>query len=153
MTTPWVTTLPESDFTAQWQLEGLKPDREYAAVVEARPSEAMNTTAVMRAGFERHPGRSTQTVNFCMTTCHDFIRRDDGLERTQDLSAAMPKMDPDFVVHAGDIEYYDKPDPWAWTIGADAIQMGQDLLAAQQSRLLSANDELLHKGRPRHAQE
>ncbi len=28
----------------------------------------------------------------------------------------MTKMNPDFVVHAGDIEYYDKPDPWAMTI-------------------------------------
>ena len=28
----------------------------------------------------------------------------------------MKTMAPDFVVHAGDIEYYDKPHPWAWTI-------------------------------------
>ena len=28
----------------------------------------------------------------------------------------MQLMHPDFVVHAGDIEYYDKPKPWAWTV-------------------------------------
>ena len=28
----------------------------------------------------------------------------------------MTKIKPDFIVHAGDIEYYDKPDPWAMTI-------------------------------------
>ena len=54
-------------------------------------------------------------VNFCMTTCHAYIRRDDG-GRGHRIYPAMTQLEPDFVIHAGDIEYYDMPDPWAWTI-------------------------------------
>jgi alkaline phosphatase D len=49
-----------------------------------------------------------------VTTCHDFIRRDDGLKGHK-IYTAMERLEPDFVIHAGDIEYYDKPDPWALT--------------------------------------
>ncbi len=116
MTTPWITTSPDSDFTAQWHLEGLKPNRDYAAVVEARPIGGDEPTAVIRGGFRTAPKPNDAVAStFCMTTCHDFVRRDDGL-RGHKIYPSMTKMQPDFVVHAGDIEYYDKPDPWAWTI-------------------------------------
>jgi alkaline phosphatase D len=61
------------------------------------------------------PLDSAQDFKFCMTTCHDFPRRDDGLKGHK-IYPAMTKIDPDFVVHAGDVEYYDKADPWAWTV-------------------------------------
>lgn len=119
-TTEWKATVSENDFTAQWALENLKPGTEYAAIVETRPltkdgvpAEALS--AVLRGGFETAPKASSEKeVRFCMTTCHDFIRRDDG-DLGHKIYPAFEQIGPDFVVHAGDIEYYDKPDPWAMT--------------------------------------
>ena len=41
------------------------------------------------------------------------------------LYPAMTKMNPDFIVHAGDIEYYDKPDPWALTVELMRFKWGR----------------------------
>lgn len=115
-TTPWQTTREEDDFTWQWKLQDLRPDTRYAAVVEARPVGGDALTAVIRAEFQTAPpAAKPRSLRFCMTTCHDFLRRDDGL-RGHKIYPAMDRLQPDFVVHAGDIEYYDMPKPYAWTI-------------------------------------
>ena len=115
-TTPWTTTDAATDFTAQWKLENLKPGVSYAAVVEARPIAGEKSTAVVRGSFSTAPKPSAQRdIKFCVTTCHDFIRTDNGL-RGHKIYPTMSKIKPDFVVHAGDIEYYDQPGPWAMTI-------------------------------------
>lgn len=114
--TEWRTTHAEDDFTCQWKLEGLKAGTEYAAVIEARPVGGGERTAVIRGGFQTAPAaNAAEPLKFCMTTCHDFIRRDDGL-RGHRIYPTMTELDPAFVIHAGDIEYYDKPRPYAWTI-------------------------------------
>ena len=114
--TDWKRTNAAEDFTAQWKLEGLKPGTPYAVVVEARATDGKIPTAVMRGRFKTAPAANAKkNIKFCMTTCHDFIRRDDGLQGHL-IYPAMTRIDPDFVVHAGDIEYYDKPDPWAMTV-------------------------------------
>lgn len=113
--TDWITTVAESDFTAQWKLDELKPDTQYAAVIETRPIGSEETSAVIRGAFRTAPkAGDKKNLKFCITTCHDFIRRDDGLNGHK-IYPAMTKIKPHFIVHAGDIEYYDKPDPWAWT--------------------------------------
>ncbi|WP_419189431.1 family 16 glycoside hydrolase [Stieleria marina] len=113
--TDWQTTRAESDFTAQWKLDCLKPGTHYAAIVEAKPVDSDEITAVVRGSFRTAPKtQSRKEFRFCMTTCHDFLRRDDG-NHGHKIYPAMTAMKPDFVVHAGDIEYYDKPDPWAMT--------------------------------------
>ena len=112
--TRWITTSAESDFTAQWKIEGLKPNTEYGTVVEAQTLEGQ-ASAVVRGAFRTAPPEENpQNLLFCITTCHDFIRRDDGLQGHQ-IYPAMNKFKPDFIVHEGDIEYYDKPAPWALT--------------------------------------
>jgi alkaline phosphatase D len=117
--TDWVTTNSDRDFTAQWKIEGLKAGTQYAAVIQARGINSDDITAVLRGSFRTAPETATtkkkpRDVQFCVTTCHDFYRRDDG-NQGHKIYPAMAKIDPDFVVHAGDIEYYDKPDPWAMT--------------------------------------
>ena len=113
--TPWVTTSADSDFTAQWKIKELKPDTFYAAVIEAKPIDREELTAVVRGQFRTAPEKNAEEkLKFCVTTCHDFIRRDDG-SNGHKIYSAMTQIEPDFVVHAGDIEYYDKPDPWAMT--------------------------------------
>ena len=116
-TTPWVTTEEASDFTAKWKLENLQPGTTYAAIVEAKPIDADQLTAVIRGSFATAPkANARRDLKFCVTTCHDFIRTDNGLLGHK-IYPAMTKIQPDFMVHAGDIEYYDKPDPWAMTMG------------------------------------
>ncbi len=125
VTTPWTTTSAESDFATQWKLEGLKPNTYYAAVIEAQSIETNKTTAFVRGGFRTAPATSAkENVGFCITTCHDFIRRDDGLQGHK-IYPAMTELKPDFVVHAGDIEYYDKPDPWALTLELMRFKWGR----------------------------
>lgn len=112
--TDWVETHADSDFTAQWKLENLKPGTKYAAVIEARPVGG-TITAVRRGSFQTAPKvRQPAELTFCLTTCHDFLRRDDG-ELGHKIYPAMTALTPDFAVHAGDIEYYDKAQPYAWT--------------------------------------
>jgi alkaline phosphatase D len=123
--TPWSQTKASNDFTAQWKLEGLKPGTQYAAVVEARPVGGSSPTAVIRGGFETAPAANKkQNIRFGVTTCHDFIRRDDGLKGHK-IYPALTQIAPDFMVHAGDIEYYDKPDPWACTIDLMRFKWGR----------------------------
>ena len=124
-TTQWIRTSSSTDYTAQWKLEGLKPGTRYAAVVEARPVSRTASTAVVRGSFETAPSADKKkNLRFCVTTCHDFIRRDDGLLGHK-IYPAMKQFSPNFVVHAGDIEYYDKPDPWACTIDLMRFKWGR----------------------------
>ncbi len=118
--TEWKATRAASDFTAQWRLEGLEPGTSYATVIEARGEKANQVndemvTAKVEGSFRTAPSTDqTQDLTFCFTTCHDFVRRDDGMKGHR-IYPSMTKMNPDFAVHAGDIEYYDKPLPWAMT--------------------------------------
>ncbi|MCA9129849.1 MAG: DUF1080 domain-containing protein [Planctomycetales bacterium] len=113
--TAWTATHADSDFTAQFKLEDLQAGTKYVAVLEARPVGGQEITAVVRGGFETAPKASdSRDLTFCVTTCHDFDRRDDGLLGHK-IYPSMTALEPDFVVHAGDIEYYDKAHPWAWT--------------------------------------
>ncbi len=113
--TVWKTTAADSDFTAQWKIDGLQPDTRYVAVIEARQVGSDRPSATLTGGFETAPAsEDARDLKFCITTCHDFIRRDDG-NRGHKIYPTMTEIDPDFIVHAGDIEYYDKPDPWACT--------------------------------------
>ena len=114
LTTDWITTKKELDFTAQWKLTKLKPNTEYVVTGECQPEDGSKTVTLI-GGFKTAP-RKNQSVNlkFCVTTCHDFLRRDDG-EKGHKIYVPMKEMEPDFVVHAGDIEYYDKAKPYAFT--------------------------------------
>jgi len=123
--TRWKKTTADKDFTAQWHLEGLSPGTRYVTVLEVRKSDSQATTAILRGGFETAPARGVkQDLTFCMTTCHDFIRTDNGLQGHK-IYPAMKEINPSFLIHAGDIEYYDKPDPWALTIELMRFKWGR----------------------------
>lgn len=103
---------PESDFTARFRLTGLKPGTSHKLFVKGlRPDGKM--TDMLVGGFTTAPlATEAAPVRFTVVTCHDFPRRDDG-ERGHLIYPEMAKLKPHFLVHAGDIEYYDKPGPWA----------------------------------------
>jgi alkaline phosphatase D len=120
----WITTQAANDFTAQWKLEGLKPGVTYITILEAQNLDG-SPTAAIRGAFKTAPAESESSpVKFCITTCHDFIRRDDG-PNGHKIYPAMKAIAPDFIVHAGDIEYYDKPDPWALTVPLMRFKWGR----------------------------
>ena len=113
--TDWTVTQAQDDFTCQWKLESLKAGTNYVAILEARPIGQSEITAVLQGGFQTAPAADLPVPQtFCVTTCHDYIRRDDDLGHR--IYPAMKQLSPDWMIHAGDVEYYDKPTPWAWTI-------------------------------------
>lgn len=109
----WMPVDPGKDFTKQIELTNLQPGTEYSVAMTARKPGG-EATSIVTGEFKTAPAPDTiADVDFTVVTCHDFIRRDD-LENGHRIYPSMARfVKPDFMVHAGDIEYYDKPNPWA----------------------------------------
>ena len=115
METGWLLVDPDKNFTAQWKLENLQPGTKYVAEVEARPAGGNTVSDRITGAFRTPPDSSSaEDLDFCIVTCHDFPRRDDP-ENGHKIYKTMLAMFPDFFVHTGDVEYYDKSGPFALT--------------------------------------
>jgi alkaline phosphatase D len=113
--TDWVAVDANKNFTKQWKLKNLKPGTKYFVKLMARPT-ANSTISDSTKGFFLTPPvpNVVKSVNFCIITCNDYPRRDD-LINGHKIYKYMLDMRPDFFVHTGDVEYYDKPGPFALT--------------------------------------
>lgn len=112
-TTPWTPVRAGRDGTLQFELTDLVPRNRYHVEVEARPGPGQAATATTTGGFRTAAAIDQgSNVSFTVVTCHDFIRRDD-LVNGHKIYPSMAALNPDFTVHAGDVEYYDKPEPYA----------------------------------------
>jgi len=112
-TRDWTAVDPSRDFTNQWEIEGLQAGTAYRVVVEARPAGSETTTAQVEASFKTAPAPDdAAAVDFVVVTCGEYPRRDDP-ENGHTIYDTMRQMQPDFFVHTGDIEYYDKANPFA----------------------------------------
>jgi alkaline phosphatase D len=112
--TDWVKVDESKNYTTQWELENLTPGTKYVVHLEARMDENASVSDEFEGAFRTPPAAETEEdIEFCVVTCHDFIRKDttDGHK----IYSAMMDLFPDFYVHTGDVEYYDKPQPWAMT--------------------------------------
>ena len=112
--TEWLAVDTDKNFTTQWKLENLTPDTKYVVQIEARLDEKSKFSDKIEGAFRTPPtAEAEDDIEFCVVTCHDYIRKDttDGHK----IYSAMLNLFPDFYVHTGDVEYYDKPDPWAMT--------------------------------------
>jgi alkaline phosphatase D len=112
--TEWLAVDDSKNFTHQWKLENLDPDTKYVVEMEARLNSKSKVSDKIVGAFRTPPVADAKAeIEFCVVTCHDYIRKDttDGHK----IYDAMLKMFPDFYVHTGDIEYYDKPEPYALT--------------------------------------
>jgi alkaline phosphatase D len=112
--TEWVAVDNNKNFTTQWKLDNLKPDTKYVVELEARMDKKSMVSDKIEGAFRTPPtAESDGEIEFCVVTCHDYIRKDtsDGHK----IYSAMMDLYPDFYVHTGDIEYYDKPLPYAMT--------------------------------------
>lgn len=111
--TAWQEVDAERDFTTQIRLSELSPSANYTVIAEGRPRDGKEPSSTCEGGFSTAPSATTDAaVRFVAVTCHDFPRRDDN-ERGHLIYPTMTRLNPAFLVHTGDIEYYDKPAPWA----------------------------------------
>jgi alkaline phosphatase D len=111
----WIEVDVKKNFTRQWKLDNLTSDTKYVVEIEARMRKGKEVTAVVSGSFRTPPDPGTiKDLSFCITTCQDYPRRDDSINGHK-IYKSMIGMFPDFFVHTGDIEYYDKSGPFALT--------------------------------------
>jgi alkaline phosphatase D len=111
----WADVDPQKDFTHQWKLEGLKAGEKYRLKIYARPTQGAQVSDSISGQFLLPaPKNVSKSVKFCVVSCHDYNRRDD-MENGHKIYPSMSALHPDFYVHTGDVEYMDKPTPYALT--------------------------------------
>ena len=111
----WVGVDQNKDFTHQWNLSSLKPGGSYGLKVFSRQKDSKKIQDSIFGSFVLpNEISSLDGVKFCVVSCHDFNRRDD-LKNGHKIYPSMDKINPDFYIHTGDIEYMDKPNPYAMT--------------------------------------
>ncbi|MEY4089380.1 MAG: hypothetical protein RJB55_1651 [Verrucomicrobiota bacterium] len=110
--TGWNAVHTARDHTRQFTIKGLKPGTAYHVRVDSRERGGQAGASVDGAFRTAPAPDSPARVRFSVVTCGDFPRRDDSANGHK-IYATMAVMDLDFLVHTGDVEYYDKPDPWA----------------------------------------
>jgi alkaline phosphatase D len=110
--TPWGPAEPSRDHTRQFRISSLRPGTTYRVRVESRDTSG-NAGATVEGAFRTAPAAGVAApVAFAVITCGDYPRRDDPANGHR-VYDTLHRMKLDFVVHSGDVEYYDKPDPWA----------------------------------------
>ncbi len=110
----WAPVDNSKNFTKQWYLKDIRPDMEYVVEIQARKNERSPVSAKITGRFRTPPEPGiTNDVEFVVVTGTDYPRRD--TVNGHKIYKAMHRMAPDFFVHTGDIEYYDKPGPFAMT--------------------------------------
>ena len=111
----WVAVDPDKDFTHQWKLDDLQAGKKYHVKIYARPDKGLKVSDSIFGQFLLPLDENTaKDIKFCVVSCHDYNRRDD-MENGHKIYPGMSKLQPDFYVHTGDIEYMDKPFPYAMT--------------------------------------
>jgi alkaline phosphatase D len=112
--TGWTAVDTDKNFTTQWKLENLSPGTKYVVQIEARADEKSEVSDVVNGSFRTPPsGDTVKDIDFCIVTCHDYPRKDHA--KGHKIYPVMLNLFPDFYIHTGDIEYYDKPVPFALT--------------------------------------
>lgn len=111
--TQWLAVDPEKDFTRHIRLKKLQAGTDYRLEVEGRPT-GDGAGCRVSGGFRTAPAAdAVKPVRFVVTTCGEYPRRD--APKGHEIYRTMLTQQPDFFVHTGDIEYYDKPAPFADT--------------------------------------
>ncbi len=110
--TPWSAVDPQRDHIRQFEVASLTPGTAYRVRVESRDAQG-SAGATVEGSFRTAAGATVASpVRFSVVTCGDYPRRDDPVNGHR-IYDTMSRMKLDFMVHTGDVEYYDKPDPWS----------------------------------------
>jgi alkaline phosphatase D len=114
--TEWKSVIAKKDFTRQIQITGLSPGTHYSLIAEGRTTGSKNPATTLEGAFRTAPHADTPArTGFTVVTGQSYPRRDDKANGHK-IYPAMQKLGLDFFVHTGDIEYYDKPGPYADTV-------------------------------------
>ena len=113
--TAWIAVDSDKNFTRQIRIANLLPGTDYRIMVEGRsPGEHDSDCQIEGAFGTAPPPDSHSRVSFAVVTGQDYPRRD--TPHGHKIYPIMQKLDLDFFVHTGDMEYYDKPGPYADTV-------------------------------------
>ena len=108
----WRAVDENRDCTCPFPLTGLTAHTRYVVLAEGKPAADGEPACRVEGRFHTAPlPEDAAEINFVVVTCGDYPRRDDP-DKGHKIYDAMLKLDPDFFVHTGDIEYYDKALPW-----------------------------------------
>lgn len=119
--TDWIPVTEASDYCGQVQLSGLEPETRYRIQTTTRNQNGLGASSV---GTITTPGKadSVHPVRFAVVTCQGYHRRD-AAEAGHKIYQSMLELDevsgtskPEFLVHTGDIVYYDRANPVATNV-------------------------------------
>jgi alkaline phosphatase D len=112
-TTEWQTVSADRNHTHQFRLTDLASGTRYTVLAEVRPLNGGEITSTVQGSFVTAPSADVAApVRFSVVTGQDYPRRDDPANGHQ-IYPRMQELGVDFFVHTGDIEYYDKAQPFA----------------------------------------
>ena len=112
--TEWERVDSTQNFTLQWKLSGLLANSVYHVELLSRKGAGFGISDTLHGSFTTAPDSETvKPVKFSVVSGHDYNRRD--LPKGHKIYPSMDNDNLDFYVHTGDIEYYDKPNPYALT--------------------------------------
>ncbi len=110
----WSDVSEDEDYTKQWKLNELQSGTQYKVEIYARKNKGSAISDTITGQFITPPKSDlVKNIAFSVVSCHDYYRKDDDLGHK--IYKAMANDNLDFYVHTGDIEYYDKPNPYALT--------------------------------------
>lgn len=111
--TDWYNVSTDNDFTYQTKLKKLLPGTRYYIIAEGRSLGGGEIACHVKGMFKTAPlAKVPSRVSFTVVTGQDYPRRDDKMNGHK-IYPIMQSLDPEFFVHTGDIEYYDKAGPYA----------------------------------------
>lgn len=110
--TPWTAVDPLRDHTRQFPIGNLQPGTTYRIVAESRDPAGVAGAAATGEFHTAPAPDAVVPIRFGVITCGDYPRRDDPANGHR-ICDTMHRLRLDFAVHTGDVEYYDKADPWA----------------------------------------
>jgi len=107
--THWVAVDDKKDYTAQIKLQQLMAGSSYQIKAEVRASKNKTASASLLGEFKTAPNiKQPENVHFMVTTCHEYNHQDDPQGKGFKIYQHMQSLHPDFMVHTGDVVYYDQ---------------------------------------------
>jgi len=106
-TTKWIQVTTETDFATQLNLNHLEANTKYEINVLGKTNS--QGIKIMEGSFSTAPKNDIAApVNFMVTTCHEYTAQDAPMNGGFKIFKEIQKLQPQFLVHTGDVLYHDK---------------------------------------------
>lgn len=107
--TEWIDVNSTADYTAQATLNGLAANTRYELKAETRfEGSAVKGETLSGTFTTAAPAHVVSPVHFMVTTCHEYNHQDIPGGKGFKIYQHMKNLNPDFMVHTGDVVYYDQ---------------------------------------------